>query len=90
MTIDWFEVLGWVGGLLFALCAIPQAWHSWKYKNSDGMTWSFLMMWFWGEVATLIYVSQKENVLPLLVNYYLNLALLSVIIWYRAFPKRGS
>lgn len=82
------EALGWIGSTLFAFCAIPQAWQSWKTKNSDGLSWSFLLMWFFGEVLTVIYVSQKDNVLPLLVNYYFNLALLLVIIWYRIFPQR--
>lgn len=90
MEFNWYEALGWVGGLLFSLCAIPQAWSAWKNKHSDGLSWSFLVMWFFGEVATVIYVSQKDDVLPLLVNYYLNLTLLSVIIWYRAFSKRGA
>lgn len=84
------ELLGWIGGILFALCAIPQAWQSWKRKNSDGLTWAFLMMWWFGELATVIYVHQKDDVLPLLVNYYFNMALLSVIIWFKAFPHRGK
>ena len=29
-----------------------------------------------------------DDVLPLLVNYYTNLSLLCVIIWYRAFPAK--
>lgn len=81
------EIIGWIGSTLFALCAIPQAWQSWKNKNSNGLTWSFLLMWLFGEILTVIYVSQKDDVLPLLVNYYFNLVLLLIIIWYRAFPQ---
>jgi uncharacterized protein with PQ loop repeat len=82
------EVIGWVGSILFALCAVPQAWQSWKQKHSDGLSWSFLLMWFFGEVLTIIYVAQKDDVAPLLANYCLNIALLLVIIWYRLFPQR--
>lgn len=82
------EVLGWIGSALFALCAVPQAWQSWKQKHSDGLSWSFLLMWFFGEVLTIVYVSQKDDVLPLLANYYFNIALLLIILWYRLFPQR--
>ena len=82
------EVLGWIGSALFALCAVPQAWQSWKQKHSDGLSWSFLLMWFFGEVLTIIYVSQKEDVLPLLANYCFNIILLLIILWYRIFPQR--
>lgn len=82
------EVVGWIGSILFALCAVPQAWQSWRQKHSDGLSWSFLLMWFFGEVLTIIYVLQKEDVAPLLANYCFNIALLLVIIWYRLFPQR--
>lgn len=88
MTLSGIEILGWVGSTLFSMCGAPQAWHSWRHKNSDGLTWAFLLMWLGGEIATLAYVSTKKDVLPLLVNYWLNLALLLVIIWYKAYPTR--
>lgn len=81
------ELVGWGGSILFSLCAVPQAFASWKNKNSNGLTWSFLLMWFFGEFLTIIYVSQKDDVAPLLTNYYFNISLLLIIIWYRAFPS---
>jgi len=83
------EIVGWLGSFLFAFCGVPQAWHSWKNKNSDGLSWSFLLMWFFGEVFTIIYVFPKSDVLPLLANYTFNLMLLLVIIYYRIWPKRS-
>ena len=47
-------------------------------------------MWLLGGIFTIAYVSQKEDVLPLLVNYYTNLSLLCVIIWYRLFPAESK
>ena len=86
----WNEAIGWIGSTLFSMCAIPQAWSSWKNKNSDGLTWPFLLMWLGGEIATMYYVSGKPDVLPLVVNYWINLALLLVIIWYRLYPLRNK
>lgn len=82
------EVIGWIGSILFALCGLPQALMAWKNKNSDGLSWIFLMMWFFGEVFTFTYVVTKEDVLPLLVNYSLNFVFLLIIMWYKLFPKR--
>lgn len=84
------EIVGWIGSILFSLCAAPQAYKSWKQKHSRGLDWSFLLMWLLGGIFTIAYVSQKEDVLPLLVNYYTNLSLLCVIIWYRLFPAESK
>jgi uncharacterized protein with PQ loop repeat len=85
--INRIEIVGWVGSVLFAFCGLPQAIHSWKQKNSDGITYSFLLMWTAGEIMTLVYVFQKSDVAPLLLNYAANIIFLSVIIWFKVFPK---
>jgi uncharacterized protein with PQ loop repeat len=84
--MEFMELIGWMGGILFAVCGLPQAIHSFKTKSSDGLTWSFLLMWTFGEIFTLIYVSQKNDVLPLLVNYICNFLFLMVILWFKVFP----
>jgi uncharacterized protein with PQ loop repeat len=71
---------------LFAFCGLPQAIHSWRVKNSDGMTYTFIIMWAAGEVLTLVYVMQKDDVAPLLFNYFANLCFLAVILWYKINP----
>lgn len=86
MVTNGMEVVGWIGSALFALCAVPQSYHSWKHKSSDGITWAFLLMWLWGEILTFSYVLTKPNVMPLLANYVVNFMLLLVIIWYKKFP----
>ena len=65
------EIIGWTGSILFAICGIPQALDSFKRGNSEGLTWAFLLMWFFGEVLTLIYVIPKLD-WPLLFNYSCN------------------
>jgi uncharacterized protein with PQ loop repeat len=81
------DIAGWVGSVLFAICGLPQALHSFKVKNSHGLTWGFLGLWLGGEIFTLIYIMPKNDVAPLLLNYGLNLVFLSVICWYKIFPK---
>ena len=81
------DIVGWLGAFFFAICAIPQAWQSYKLGNSDGISTMFLVFWFLGEVLMTIYVLPTWD-WPLLTNYIFNLILTSVICWYKIFPTR--
>lgn len=76
------EIVGWVGSMLLAFCALPQAVESWRTKSSRGVTWGLLWMWGLGEVLTFVYVWPKMEV-PLLFNYSVNIVLLGVIVYYK-------
>lgn len=76
------ELIGWIGAILFAICSIPQAYQCWKTKSAQGLSLSFLLMWFIGEVLTIIYVLPKWD-LPLLFNYAVNILSLLVIFYYK-------
>lgn len=77
------ELMGWIGAVLFALCAVPQAIHCIRVKSADGLSWSFLMMWLWGEILTLLYVILTSADKILIFNYVFNLACLLVILRYK-------
>jgi uncharacterized protein with PQ loop repeat len=79
--------VGWIGSILLAFCGLPQAIESYKTKNSDGLTWGFVLMWFVGEICTFIYIIPKMD-LPLLFNYSANIMFLIIIIYYKINPKR--
>lgn len=81
------EYLGWIGSFLFASCGFPAALQSYKEGHSKGMGWSFLLMWFGGEVCTILYILPKQDI-PLLLNYAFNFAFLCVIIWFKIFPRK--
>ena len=78
---------GWLGSILLAFCGLPQAIESYKTKNSDGLTWGFVLMWFVGEICTFVYIIPKMD-LPLLFNYSANIMFLIIIIYYKINPKR--
>jgi uncharacterized protein with PQ loop repeat len=84
MTI--FEIMGWLGSICLAICGIPQAWQSYKDKNSDGISWGFVILWAFGEVFALAYVYDKLD-LPLLLNYATNILILGVILYYKVKPQ---
>jgi uncharacterized protein with PQ loop repeat len=80
-----WDLLGWLGSILLASCGIPQAWKSFKEKNSDGMAWGFLLLWGFGEIFCLGYVYDKLD-LPLLTNYAINILIVGVMFYYKINP----
>ena len=75
--------IGWLGGLLLAVCAVPQAIQSYRDGHSDGITWSLLWLWGMGEVLTFIYVGVTDWRWPLITNYICNIAAILIIGWYK-------
>ena len=80
--------IGWIGSILLAFCGLPQAIESYKTKNSNGLTWGFILMWLIGEICTFIYIIPKMD-LPLLFNYSANILFLIIIIYYKITPKKS-
>ena len=81
------ETIGWLGSILLAFCGLPQAVESYKTKSSEGLTWGFIAMWFVGEILTFIYILPKMD-LPLMFNYTANIIFLSIIIFFKLYPKK--
>lgn len=82
------DVVGWIGSFLLAWCGPPQAVCSIKQKHSDGLSWSFLLMWFFGEVFLLVYILPKQD-LPLIFNYSINIFCLTIIVYFKIFGSKG-
>lgn len=81
------ETIGWIGSVLLAFCGLPQAVESYRTKSSAGLTWGFILMWFVGEIFTVIYIIPKWH-WPLIFNYTANILFLSVIIFYKIRPGK--
>lgn len=80
------ESMGWLGNLLLAVCAVPQAWASFKQGHSDGITKE--MLWLWG-VGTLLALPLQvdKGIVQAVVNYNVNLFLISVIVYFKLYPR---
>lgn len=81
------DTLGWIGGIMLAICALPQAYMAWKQGHSNGVSALLLILWGGGEIFTFIYVLPKSD-LPLLLNYSTNLVSLFIISWFKLFPRK--
>ena len=80
------DLVGWIGSLMLAVCAVPQAYKSYKEGHSEGLSWGLLTLWGAGELLTLAYVLPKMD-LPLIVNYLTNILLIGVMVKYKLYPK---
>lgn len=87
-NMTFFEIMGWLGSICLAICGLPQAWQSYKDKNSDGISWGFILLWAFGEVFALAYVYDKLD-LPLVLNYSTNILILGVILYFKIKPKNN-
>lgn len=83
------EVIGWIGSLAFAFCALPQAYHSWKTGKSDGVTWGLIIGWWIGEWCSLIYVLPTFQ-WPLIANYVGNIIFCGVITYYKIWERKDN
>lgn len=85
------SLIGGLGVILLAICALPQTIKTIKNGNAKGMSQAFLWCWFLGEVFTLIYLFGKDEYDYLLItNYSANILLLGIIVYYRYFPRKNK
>jgi hypothetical protein len=75
--------IGWLGTQLLAWCALPALIDVVSKRDGSGYDIWFLLMWGLGELLTAIYVYNKHKDWPLLINYTLNLAFISIIVCYK-------
>lgn len=85
------EIIGWIAGVAFAICAWPQVYKCWQQGHAHGLSYAFLALMTLGEVLTLIYVLGQNLTMsekaPLLLNYIANILALVGIWYYRLFPR---
>lgn len=84
-----YELIGWLGAFLFAICAVPQVIKTWKSKKADDLSWLFLFFWLAGEILMCVYIVIDDITLgithyPLYMNYAFNI----VMVIYLLYAKR--
>lgn len=80
------ETIGWIGNILFAICAFPQAVKTFRSKRTHDLSGLFLWLWFFGEFFTFIYIvvgDMQANTLhlPLYFNYVVNIVLACYLVY---------
>ena len=83
------DLLGWLGAVLFATCAVPQVIKTWETKKAEDLSWLFLLFWLFGEVFTFIYIivddlNNRITHFPLYLNYSVNTILVVYLVYAKA------
>jgi uncharacterized protein with PQ loop repeat len=82
------NLIGWASSFFIISCGIPQAWRSYREGHAHGLSWGFVVMLFLGQLLGLIYLLLLGD-LPLSFTYGTSLAITSVLLWYKIFPKQS-
>jgi len=91
------HILGWLGAILFAICAFPQVVKTYKTKRADDLSWLFLLFWGLGEIFTFIYIVIDDYIehiqhWPLYLNYFFNILMVAYLVYakkvYHQAPSR--
>ncbi len=88
------ETIGWIGNILFAVCAVPQVIKTYKSKSTKDLSALFLWLWLSGELLTFAYIIigdfESETVhFPLYFNYLVNIVLASFLVYAKyLYPKK--
>ncbi len=78
--------IGWLGGIMLAICGLPQVIHTYKTKKTEGLSWLFLLFWFYGEGLCLFYLVYSDMIhdiyhFPLYVNYIFNILMVLYLLY---------
>jgi uncharacterized protein with PQ loop repeat len=79
------DLLGTIGAICFALCALPQAVQVWRTQDTRALSLAFLLLWAGGEVCMWAYVLLDNMARgawqwPLHANYAGNAVLLGYLL----------
>jgi len=78
----YFNISGIVGCFLLSCCAVPQVIKTWRTKSVGDLSFYFLLVWFFGDILTGVYVLSDIK-WPLFINYFLN----GLFVGYLLFAK---
>lgn len=80
------EVIGYIGGILLAVCGVPELIRTVKNKVCN-LGWGFILLWFFGELFMFWYILDKPFDGPLFFNYLLNLLMVGIMLYYKVRPS---
>jgi len=84
-----FEIFGWLGASLLGIRAIPQVLKCHKQGHSNGISRQFLWLWICGQIFMLSHFLLSPVVSISMVSYSVFvLCLVSVILYYKYFPRK--
>jgi uncharacterized protein with PQ loop repeat len=85
------SLLGILGSLFFAICALPQVIQVWKTQDTTSISKMFLIFWALGEVLSFVYVICQSLILwPIICNYVFNGIMLGYLLYKKFTEKKNA
>jgi hypothetical protein len=78
------DLLGYVGAFLLSASAVPQVVRAIRDGHARGLSRGLLACWLGGEACLLVWALISDPLAILLLNYGVNLALVSILAIYRS------
>ena len=74
--------MGWLGSVLLSICGMQEAYKAYVTKECH-IGWFMLITWGLGEILTLLAIFKDAPLGYLILNYGLNIAFISVMVYYK-------
>jgi uncharacterized protein with PQ loop repeat len=81
------NILGYFAMMCLICAAIPQAIKSIRDGHSNGIAGGFVVLLLTGFISMLSFLALSKPIWPVMVNYAFNIVMISVIGYYKLFPR---
>jgi uncharacterized protein with PQ loop repeat len=84
------SLIGYIAMACLITSGIPQALRSIKQGNSNGIAGGFIILTLSGFVLMSLYLLLTKPIIPVLLNYSCNIIVMSVIGYYKLWPRKSN
>lgn len=84
------QLLGYVGLGFIMMASVPQAIKTVKQGHSDGLSATYIMSLITGFSLLIVYLCLSKLLIPIFINYTVNLISYSIIAYYKFFPRKRT
>jgi len=83
------KILGYIAGILLAICSLPQVYKVIKDGNSNGISIWFLLIWVSGNISMQVYVINTRGWdFPYLISAWFSDICIFIMLKYKLYPRK--
>ena len=80
------NLIAFIGSILLGICSIPELIRTVRDSHCY-IGWGMMLTWYLGEILVAIHVYRKHKDFVLLMNYCLNIVIISILLAYKILDK---
>ena len=81
------NILGYFAMMCLVCAAVPQAIKAVKEGHSNGVAGAYIVLLLAGFTSMLIFLAISKPIWPVMVNYAVNIVMMSIIGYYKLLPR---